>query len=110
MATEGAASMHDPRVPETLEGWSVLHQMFRVRWDAWRALPTPERRRHAEEAVALLSACPEGEGATAPVALLGHKGDLMLVHFRRDFEALAAAQLKVAALGLYPYLEMTTSY
>ncbi len=31
--------MHDPRVPETLEGWSVLHQMFRVRWDAWTALP-----------------------------------------------------------------------
>ena len=31
--------MHDPRVPETLEGWSVLHQMFRVRWDAWRTLP-----------------------------------------------------------------------
>ena len=35
--------MHDPRVPETLEGWSVLHQMFRVRWDLWRALSTTER-------------------------------------------------------------------
>ena len=30
--------MHDPRVPETLEGWSLLHQMFRVRWPDWRAL------------------------------------------------------------------------
>ena len=30
--------MHDPRVPETLEGWSLLHQMFRVRWPEWHAL------------------------------------------------------------------------
>ena len=36
--------MHDPRVPETLEGWSILHQMFRVRWEAWQALPEAERR------------------------------------------------------------------
>ena len=31
--------MHDPNVPETLEGWSVLHQMFRVRWPEWRVRP-----------------------------------------------------------------------
>ena len=24
---------HNPFVPETLEGWSVLHLMYRVRWD-----------------------------------------------------------------------------
>ena len=32
-----------PPVPLTIEGASVLHQMFRVRWAAWRALPHGDR-------------------------------------------------------------------
>ena len=45
-----------------------------------------------------LAAMPRGEdGATALTTLLGHKGDLMLIHFRRDFDALQAAQLAVSA-------------
>ena len=28
-----------PAVPLTTEGYSVLHQMMRVRWSAWRAVP-----------------------------------------------------------------------
>ncbi len=103
--------MHDPRVPETLEGWSLLHQMFRIRWGAWRELADGERRQRASAAVDALVSLPRGEeGATALVSLLGHKGDLMLVHFRRDFEALAAAQLAMARLPLSPFLEPATSY
>jgi peroxiredoxin len=103
--------MHDPRVPETLEGWSLLHQMFRVRWEAWRALPDAERRQRAASTVDALSSMPHGEdGATALTTLLGHKGDLMLIHFRRDFDALQAAQLAVARLPIAPYLDPTTSY
>ena len=30
--------MHNPLVPETLEGWSVLHLMYRVGWDSVRRL------------------------------------------------------------------------
>jgi chlorite dismutase len=103
--------MHDPRVPETLEGWSLLHQMFRIRWEAWRAVPDAERRPRAASTVDGLSAMPRGEdGATALTTLLGHKGDLMLIHFRRDFEALQAAQLAVSRLAIAPYLEPTYSY
>jgi peroxiredoxin len=103
--------MHDPRVPETLEGWSVLHQMFRVRWDPWRALPDAERRERAASSADALLGMPHGEnGATALTTLLGHKGDLMLIHFRRDFDALQAAQLAVSRLAVAPYLEATTSY
>jgi chlorite dismutase len=103
--------MHDPRVPETLDGWSALHQMFRVRWEAWRALTASQRQTHASEAASALAAMSQGpEGQSALTTLLGHKGDLMLVHFRKSFEALQAAQLRVARLGIAPFLEPTTSY
>ena len=49
-------------------------------------------------------------GTTVPVTLLGHKGDLMLIHLRRSFEELQAAQVAVARLGLSTFLEPTTSF
>jgi chlorite dismutase len=103
--------MHDPRVPETLEGWSVLHQMFRVRWSAWQGLSAADREGHAAEAVQTLAGMQRGaEGSTIPVTMLGHKGDLLLIHFRRDFDALQASQLEVSRLGLARFLEPTTSF
>jgi hydrogen peroxide-dependent heme synthase len=103
--------MHDPRVPETLEGWWLLHQMFAVDWSAWQARPAAERQEKAAQAARELGGMARGrEGATAPCTLLGHKGDLMLIHFRRDFDALQAAQLAVSRLPVAPYLEPTTSY
>jgi len=103
--------MHDPRVPETLEGWSVLHQMFRIRWPQWRILSDDLRHRLADEAAGALAAMRRGKrGATVPVTLLGHKGDLMLIHLRRSFEELQAAQVAVARLGLSTFLEPTTSF
>jgi chlorite dismutase len=107
----GQSRMHDPRVPETLEGWSVLHQMFRVRWSDWQALPAAERRARAMEAASTLAGMQEGEdGTTVPVTMLGHKGDLMLIHLRRGFEPLQAAELAIARLPLAPFLETTTSF
>jgi hydrogen peroxide-dependent heme synthase len=102
--------MHDPRVPETLEGWSLLHQMFRVRWEEWRARPDAERAERAADAARTLAALTGEAGTTALTTLLGHKGDLMLVHFRRSFDELQAAQLAVARGALAPFLEATTSY
>jgi chlorite dismutase len=103
--------MHDPRVPETLEGWWLLHQMFRVRWPDWRSRPPGERQEMAVEAARALGGMARGrEGTSIPCTLLGHKGDLMLIHFRRSVEELEAAQLAVARLGLATFLEATTSY
>jgi chlorite dismutase len=100
--------MHNPLVPETLEGWSLLHLMFRVRWGGLRALDPVERGRLAEE-VARALAVPDA-GATAYVQVLGHKADLMIICFRRDFEQLAQAQLALSHTGLHQWLEPTTSY
>ena len=103
--------MHDPNVPETLEGWSVLHQMFRIRWPEWRVRPEDLRQRLAHEAKDALLAMGRGEGGTTvPVTLLGHNGDLMLIHLRRSFEELQKAQVEVARLGLSTFLEPTTSF
>ena len=75
--------MHNPFVPESLEGWSVLHLMYRVRWDRLRSKSPVDIQRMADEANRVL-AVPDA-GATAAVQMLGHKGDLMFICFRRDF-------------------------
>jgi chlorite dismutase len=103
--------MHNPQVPETLEGWSILHQMLRVRWATWKALPPEARRRFGHEAAALLGEMENGtSGPSACVSLLGHKGDLMLIHFRRDFEALHETALRLAQASLWDHLEPAASY
>ena len=51
------------------------------------------------------------EGCQSAVfSLIGHKGDLLFVHFRRSFEELNQAELQLARLRLSDYLEPTTSY
>ena len=101
-----------PAVPLTVEGASVLHQMMRFRRQAWRALPAGERTQilaEATEALAAMETHAEGR-QSALYSMLGHKGDLMLVHFRRSFEELNQAELAVARLRLSDYLEPATSY
>jgi chlorite dismutase len=94
-----------PPVPLTLEGASVLHQMMRVRWSALRGAGSAGLPEMAEEATAAF----DGQ-SSAMYAMLGHKGDLMFVHFRKDFEELAAAQLRVSQMKLMDYLEPVNSY
>lgn len=100
--------MHNPSVPETLEGWSLLHLMYRVRWDRVRAQGERELHQMAADAVGAV-AVPDA-GSTAFVQVLGHKADLMLICFRRGFEALAAAQLGFSRTPLHELLEPTASY
>jgi len=100
-----------PAVPLTTEGYSVLHQMMRVRRAAWRALPQVEKSAVAAEAASLLSAMEKNpNGQSALYSLIGHKGDLMLIHFRESFADLNQAELKLAGLRLSDYLETATSY
>ena len=97
-----------PPVPLTLEGASVLHQMLRVRWAPWRALSREERGDLLDEAADALLAL-EKSGSAA-YSLLGHKGDIMTIHFRKSFEELGAVENALAHMRLWDYLEQTTSY
>jgi len=100
-----------PPVPLTIEGASVLHQMMRIRWTAWKALSADQRTKIIHEASAALAGMEQNSsGQSAAFSLLGHKGDLILVHFRRSFEELAEVERHMAKLGLSDYLEPTGSY
>lgn len=100
-----------PAVPLTLEGAAVLHQMFRVRWAAWKALAAKERASIAAEAASALDAMERNpSGQSAAFSMLGHKADLMLLHFRPDFADLHAVELQLASLRLGDFLEPAHSY
>lgn len=106
---ECAAAM--PAVPLTVEGAGVLHQMFRLRWAAWKALAPAQRKAIAETAAQVLAAWETpGELQSALYSLLGHKGDLLWIHFRQSFDQLNAAERRVSSLELADYLEPTSSY
>ena len=100
-----------PATPLTLDGSYLLHQMFRVRWTAWRALSTTEQGSVLDQAAAIFHGMEDNkQEATALFSLLGHKGDLMLVHFRKTLDALNRAELALAQSKLLEFLEATTSY
>jgi peroxiredoxin len=98
-----------PAMPLTLEGYSVLHQMFRFRWAEWRKLDEARRSEIAREVAEAFSAS-EKAGQFAAYSMLGHKGDLMLVHFRDSFDDLNQAELLLNRTGLQEFLEPTHSY
>lgn len=106
-----AESPPPPAVPLTLDGSALLHQMFRVRWAAWKTLDTTRRREVVDEASSVLAEMENHEeGGSAVFSELGHKGDLMIIHFRRTFDGVNQAELRLSQLQLADYLEPTTSY
>jgi chlorite dismutase len=95
-------------VPLTLEGASMLHQMLRVRWPEWRALTAVRRDEILGQGTDTLRKL-EAEGSAA-FSLLGHKGDMLLLHFRQNFDELGEVERALHRLALWDYLEQTSSY
>ena len=111
MSTNAPAEVSRPQMPLTIEGSSVLHQIMRFRWSEWRKLSDSERKRIVDEATPVFE---QMEKATthqsALFSVLGHKGDLMFVHFRHSFDELNHVELQMARLRLWDYLEPQSSY
>jgi len=104
-------STETPAVPLTVEGYSVLHQMMRFRWSPWKVLSAGQQSEVVDQATALLGRMEQNPGGqSALFSLLGHKGDLMFLHFREAFDQLNQAELQLARLRLSDFLEPTTSY
>lgn len=98
-----------PAVPLTIEGFSMLHQMFRFDWKAWRRIAENDRERIASDAVQTLGAM-ETSGHSALYSQLGHKGDLMLLHMRNSIDDLNRLELQLARTELADFLEPKYSY
>jgi chlorite dismutase len=120
VAEQSPISAAHPPVPLTLEGASVLHQFFRFDWNTWRDCASSEifaegeRERIVSQAIETLKRL-ERKDANAPVrsalySQLGHKGDLMLIHFRDSLEELNQVELDLAQLPFYDFLELRHSY
>ena len=100
-----------PAVPLTLDGSYVLHQMFRLRWSAWRLLAASDQKHILDRATTMFTGMEKNlKEPSALFSLLGHKGDLMVVHFRRTLDELNHAQLRVSHSRLHEFLEPTNSY
>lgn len=104
-----------PPVPLTIEGSSVLHQMFRFDWKGWRALPASEQERIVAEVTAVLAPWEKGNSEGHPnqsavFSQIGHKGDLMFIHFRDSFEDLNRAELQLAQTDFHQFLQPLHSY
>ena len=101
-------------VPLILEGSYVLHQFFHFDWKAWRSCADGERERITAQAVTALQrlerAGPDAPVRTALFSQLGHKGDLVLIHFRDSLEALNQVELDLAQTRLYDFLDLCHSY
>ena len=102
-----------PPVPLTLEGSHALHQFFRFDWKAWRACAAGHREKMAAEFAAALRRLERDNAGAVQTALfseLGHKGDLILVHFRSSLEELNQIELDLAQTTLYDFLTPSHSY
>lgn len=103
--------MRHPDVPESLDGWWILHRMFAFDRLAWDSVPEDERKEIVQEARTALEALKGSDDSDVGLAqMLGHRADLMFTHYSRNYEGLAHAQTVVDKLRLTEFLEPTTSY
>jgi hydrogen peroxide-dependent heme synthase len=102
--------VRNPNVPETLDGWSILHRMFRFERRRFNQLEATRRDAIAREAIAFLKPLHEGDSDVSLAQILGHTCDLMLTHYARGWEELAHVQARFDALHLADYLTPASSY
>ncbi len=103
--------MRNPAVPESLDSWWILHRMFAFDRLAWDKLQQDERTGIIKEAIAAFEKLKNGAETDLGLAqMLGHKADLMLTHYSKNYEGLAHAQTVLDKLHLSEFLIATTSY
>jgi hydrogen peroxide-dependent heme synthase len=103
--------MRDPNVPESLEGWWILHRMFAFDRVAWDGLGGKRRARIAGQASALFEHLQQrSEGDLSLCALVAHECDFMLVHYGQRYDDLVYLQTLVDKLDVRSFLTPRSSY
>ncbi|RMG39336.1 MAG: heme-dependent peroxidase [Candidatus Dadabacteria bacterium] len=98
--------------PQTADGWAMLHQFYALNWSAIKRLASGDLSELVAETVEWLSRHENksDQGQTNLYHVYGHKGDLLFLHYRKDFDLLAQAELEIERLRIAEYLKPTTSY
>lgn len=99
---------------ETLEGWYALHDFRLVDWGKWRDIPAETRQTRVREFKNAVrdweNVSRQGTGTTGIFRILGHKADLLFVHFRPTLRELGDLELYVDKSSLGPLLKRPYSY
>ena len=92
----------------------ALHEFRSIDWDAWRDAPERERERAIEEGRSYLSACENvvdaDAGDSALFSVLGHKADLLTIHFRPTLDDLSALERGFETTALAGFTDRESSY
>lgn len=103
--------MRHPNVPESLEGWWILHRLFSFDRLSWDRVPESERAEMISEAQSALEVLKDTQQSDVGLAqMVGHKADLMLTHYSKEYDGLAHAQIVFDKLRLSEYLIAASSY
>ena len=103
--------MRNPDVPESLDSWWILHRMFEFDRLSWDMLTENERKDIATEAVKALEPFKNSKESDVGLAqLVGHKGDLMLTHYSKNYDGLAHAEMIFDKVRLSKFLKPSHSY
>ncbi len=103
--------MRHPNVPESLDSWWILHQMFAFDRLTWDLLPQSQRSELVREAHSALEKLKGNEDTDVGLAqMVGHRADLMITHYSKNYDGLAHAQTVIDKLRLTEYLAQSTSY
>lgn len=96
-------------IPQTKEGWYVLHDAYVVDWPRWRACHAGNDM--IEEAKAWLARAQECErGDTAMYSVVGQKADLLFLHYRDSVHTLDDVELSFRRLRLHDYLRPAATF
>jgi len=88
-----------------------LHDIYAVSWSFWQAQPSAEREAVIGEASTWLQdVAGVGETHSALYSMLGQKGELMFLHYRKNVDALNRTERSFRRLRLYNYLRPVYSY
>ncbi|UPV75297.1 heme-binding protein [Halorussus limi] len=100
--------------PATNEGWYALHDFRTIDWDAWRDAPEREREAALDAGVSFLrdrvDVTDAEDGSSAVFSMLGHKADLLVIHFRPTMADLDTAERAFEETAFAEYTDQTNSY
>lgn len=98
-------------VPQTIEGFYTLHDVYAVDWASWRLLEAAERAEITAEAQRWMEGLHvSARGDSKLYSVVTQKGDLMFAHYGEDPAALNRIELGLRKLRLFEFLAPTYSY